>query len=212
MALRREDGMEDEEVTVDDLELDENKLSASASADKGDLFLLTWLKSCERAVNALPAVRYTCPRTAARRADQAKCDQEVVRGHQDELCKSLIARVTVPEAQSVATVKPGRPARALVARILAAVFDRGETKSLFDVVQSLLRGLANGEAKNMEREKEYRSANALVLGQLWTVHGNKVMSLFIDLVSTTTKVFRTSSYVRLFPSNRASPILTPPNR
>lgn len=43
--------------TVDDLILDESKLQASASAERGDLFLLTFLSNAERAVESLPEVR-----------------------------------------------------------------------------------------------------------------------------------------------------------
>lgn len=42
--------------TVEDLELDETKLVASAAAERGDLFLLNWLSAAEKAVELLPEV------------------------------------------------------------------------------------------------------------------------------------------------------------
>lgn len=45
-----------EAQSVEDLELDESKLQASASADRGDLFLLNWLSAAEKAVETLPEV------------------------------------------------------------------------------------------------------------------------------------------------------------
>lgn len=76
---------------------------------------------------------------------------------------------------TASTVKPGRPARALVARILILVFSRGDSKGLFDVAQSLLRGMNGSEAKGApEREKEWRIASAYVLGELYAVFGSQV--------------------------------------
>lgn len=47
---------QDNMSTVDDLVLDDSKLQASASAERGDLFLLTFLSNAERAVESLPEV------------------------------------------------------------------------------------------------------------------------------------------------------------
>jgi len=41
----------------DDLVWDEAKLVASTQAERGELFLLTWLSAAERAVQGLPQVR-----------------------------------------------------------------------------------------------------------------------------------------------------------
>lgn len=121
--------------------------------------------------------------------------QEVVLKHQAALTKSLVGLVTPPSPSTTPTVKPGRPARALIARILVALLRRGDTKNLFDLAQSLLRALNGNELKGApEREKEWRIAAAYILGEVYSVHGQQVMSLYIEIVMATTRVFRTSSY------------------
>lgn len=78
---------------------------------------------------------------------------------------------------------------------------------------TLLKGLAGTDTKGAaEREKEWRVACAWCLGEVWSVFGNQVraerwriqaaaddraqvMSLFVDVVMTTTKVYRTTSLV-----------------
>ncbi|GAA6022908.1 hypothetical protein JCM10207_006860 [Rhodosporidiobolus poonsookiae] len=167
-----------EPVSVDDLQWDNSKLEAAAAAgaERGDLYLLNWLSACEKAVLELP--------------------QSAIYAEQSRLTTSLLSLITPPaQTATVPTVKPGRPARALIARILIAVIQRGDAKGLFDVAQALLRGMSGGEYKGApEREKEWRIACAFVLGELYAVLGSHVMSLYIEITNTTLRIFRTSSY------------------
>ncbi|KAK4701730.1 HEAT repeat-containing protein 5, partial [Phenoliferia sp. Uapishka_3] len=166
----------DDAPSLEDLELDQSKLVASASAERGDLFLLNWLNGAEKAVEVLP--------------------EAAIRSQQSNLTATLLSLLTPPSLGSTTpTVKPGRPARAIIARIFLLLFKRGETKGLFDLGQALLKGLAGTDGKGApEREKEWRVACGWCLGEIWTVHGSQVMSLFLDLVQTSTKIYRTSSY------------------
>lgn len=128
------------------------------------------------------------------------------------------AAAAAAAAAAVPSVKPGRPARALIARIIILVLTRGDQKSLYDVVQSLLKGVNGSETKGApEREKEWRIACTFVLGEVYAVFGSQVrsrrtvprsgwkadrvtaqvMSLYIDIVTTTTRIFRSTSYVSL---------------
>jgi len=121
--------------------------------------------------------------------------QELVLKHQQPLTKSLVALVTPPSASVTSPVKPGRPARALIARILVTLLRRGDTKHLFDLAQSLLRCLNGSDTKGApDREKEWRIAAAYVLGEVYAGFGQQVMSLYIEIVMATTRVFRTSSH------------------
>ncbi|BGP50956.1 hypothetical protein JCM10450v2_006882 [Rhodotorula kratochvilovae] len=159
----------------EDLVWDGAKLVASAQAERAELFLLNWLSAAERAVEGLP--------------------QDIVLKHQQDLTKSLVALVTPPAPSATAPVKPGRPARALIARILVALLRRGDHKGLFDLAQSLLRALNGSDTKGApEREKEWRIAAAHALGEVYAVHGQHVMSLYIEIVLTTTRIFRTASH------------------
>ncbi|KAM0751074.1 ARM repeat-containing protein [Meredithblackwellia eburnea MCA 4105] len=173
---------EGEEAVVEDLELDESKLTASASAERGDLFLLNWLNKAEKAVEVLP--------------------ESVIKAQQPALTTSLLSLLAPPPVNSPhPIVKPGRPARAIISRIFLLLFKRGEIKGLFDLGQALLKGLVGTDAKGApEREKEWRVASGWCLGELWVVHGHQIMSLFIDLVQSTTKILRTSSFPVIYRS------------
>ncbi|GEM12259.1 clathrin-coated vesicle protein [Rhodotorula toruloides] len=162
-------------LAVEDIQFEPAQLEASTAAGRGEIWLLSWLSKCEKAVKVLPE--------ATLFAEQAS------------LTDALVALVTPPSPTVTApTLKPGRPARALVARILIVVFSRGDSKALFDVAQSLLRGMNGSEAKGApEREKEWRIASAYVLGELYAVFGSQILSLYIDLIQATTRIFRTTS-------------------
>ncbi|GAA5974285.1 hypothetical protein JCM11641_006712 [Rhodosporidiobolus odoratus] len=164
---------------VERLILDKSQLEASASAGRGEVYLLNWLSQCEAAVNQLPP--------------------DVIPAHQPTLTATLLSLVTTPPAPSSSpstnTVKPGRPARALIARILLALLQRGDSKHAFDIAQTLLRAMNVSETKGaLEREKEWRIACADVLGKVYSVFGSQIMSLYLDILSTTTRIFRTTSF------------------
>ncbi|GAA5889046.1 hypothetical protein JCM6882_009727 [Rhodosporidiobolus microsporus] len=159
-------------IDVDELK---SPLQASAAAGRGEVFLLNWLSGCERTVKELPEARLLAQQTTITNALVA-------------LISPLAPSATTP------TVKPGRPARALIARILIVLFQRGDSKTLFDVAQTLLKGMSGNDFKGApEKEKEWRIACAFVLGELYAVFGSQIMSLYIELLMTTTRIFRTSS-------------------
>ncbi|GAA6032931.1 hypothetical protein JCM8097_000054 [Rhodosporidiobolus ruineniae] len=163
--------------SVEDLQWDSAKLEASAAAGRGEVYLVNWLSGAERAVRQLP--------------------QSTLLAEQPTLTTALLSLVSPPSpsAPSSNLVKPGRPARALIARILVQALQRGESKGLFDVAQTLLRGMSGNDVKGApEREKEWRIACAFVLGELYAALGSQVMSLYIEIVMTTTRIFRTSSF------------------
>ncbi|GAA5821540.1 hypothetical protein JCM11251_000898 [Rhodosporidiobolus azoricus] len=159
-------------VDVDELKA---PLAASAAAGRGEVFLLNWLSACEKTVKELP--------------------EERLHAQQTPITNALVALISPPApTASVPLVKPGRPARALIARILILLFQRGDSKTLFDVAQTLLRGMSGNDVKGTpEREKEWRIACAYVLGELYAVFGSQIMSLYIEILMTTTRIFRTSS-------------------
>ncbi|GAA5876048.1 hypothetical protein JCM8547_003540 [Rhodosporidiobolus lusitaniae] len=161
--------------TADDLRLDRQQLDAAAAASRGELFVLNWLSGCERAVRELP--------------------QAAILANQATLTASLLSLVTPPSPSATSPfVKPGRPARALVARILILLLQRGDTKGLFDVAQTLLKGVNGNDYKGApEKEKEWRIACGYVLGELYAVLGNQIMSVYIEILTTCTRIFRISS-------------------
>lgn len=108
--------------------------------------------------------------------------QEAIFREQPQLLKALLGLIQPPPpptaaaaAAAASSVKPGRPARALIARIVILVLTRGDQKSLYDVAQSLLRGVNGSETKGaLEREKEWRIACTFVLGEVYAVFGSQV--------------------------------------
>lgn len=115
--------------------------------------------------------------------------QTVVRSEQLKLSTSLLSLVTPPPtpASNVAAVKPGRPARALIARILLALLARGDSKGLFDLAQALLKGAIGNEYKGApDKEKEWRIACAYCLGEIYAVHGSQVSFAFFNVAPSQT--------------------------
>lgn len=144
--------------------------------------------------------------------------QEAIFREQPQLLKALLTLVQPPlPTAPTPPVKPGRPARALIARIITVVLARGDQKSLYDVAQSLLRGVNGTEGKGaLEREKEWRIACTYILGEVYAAFGSQVreaptrrcfcssqvllhraqiMSLYNDIVTATIRIARTTSLV-----------------
>ncbi|SDA02873.1 BZ3501_MvSof-1269-A2-R1_Chr11g02774 [Microbotryum saponariae] len=150
---------------------------ARGTAGRFDLLLLNWLSGVEKSVEVL--------------------DKETILLQQPTLTTNLLSiLVAPPPTSSLPRLKPGRPARALLARILLLLLAKGDTKGRYDLVQSLIQGMVGSELKGAgwEREKENRLACAWVLGEVFRVCGSQVMSTFIDVVTTATRIGRTASY------------------
>lgn len=100
-------------------------------------------------------------------------------------------------------------------RIFLILLKRGESKGLFDLAQSLLKGAIGNEYKGaQEKEKEWRIACAYCLGEIYLVHGSQVsrflflrfyffaeisisttfqvMSLYIEIMTVMTRIYKTS--------------------
>ena len=122
---------EPEPVDAADLQLDDTALSAATVADRGELYLLNWLSTAERTLELLP--------------------DDALRRVQATTEATLVRLVTVIASPPAPAPRPGRPARQLIARCLVTLFRRGETRSLFDVVQSLVRVMGDLRADNSVR-------------------------------------------------------------
>ncbi|KAH9916212.1 clathrin-coated vesicle protein [Fomitopsis serialis] len=85
---------------------------------------------------------------------------------------------------------PGRPVRSIVARCLTALYTRGETKTLYDTIQSFLKII--GEPKGVGKDSS-KIAAMYCVAELMGMFGSQVMSLVIEIVTTCLKLYRTSS-------------------
>ncbi|KAG8697847.1 hypothetical protein FRC09_007607, partial [Ceratobasidium sp. 395] len=106
-------------VSENDLILDESKLSG----ENGEIYLLQWLCSAEKALEKL----------SVDSVKSAQASTEAI------LLKCVAATLPFPI--------PGRPIRALVARCFLVLYSRGETRTLYDTVQACLK--IAGESKSI---------------------------------------------------------------
>ncbi|KAI0830170.1 ARM repeat-containing protein [Trametes gibbosa] len=146
--------------------LDESKVSG----ENGEIYLFQWLSSSER------------------HAKRASVEQ--LKTCQTELEESLVKLITAPDPFPL----PGRPIRRLVANCLHALYLRGETKSLFDTIQSFLRILA--ETKPPAKESS-RIAAIYCIGELMGTYGSQVMSQMAEVATVAIKLYRSSSPIIL---------------
>ena len=91
------------------------------------------------------------------------------------LPSSTSASASTSTSSTSSLPKPGRPIRHLVARILVTLHRRVESRGLFDLVQALLKVLADGGPKNMSSvEGVQRVAAWEVVGEVMRDLGTNV--------------------------------------
>lgn len=170
-----------------DLTVDESKLSVGG--EQADVYLLQWLAKLEVALARIQ-------------------DDAVVAKAQPALVKTLL-RIVSPLASSIDTVsptsstppapaqqwpRPGRPARHLLARCLLLLLRRGDSRSLYDIGQTLLKIAGDdGKVSKLTFDRESKTAALYVLGDIFGSLGQQVMSLFVDIVTTTQRIFKPTS-------------------
>jgi hypothetical protein len=113
---------------------------------------------------------------------------------QTELIQTLLILLT----PSNNNIKPGRLTRNIIARILSLILSLGDSKPTFNLCQSLLNLFITTQSDNklqLESTPQFRVAAAWSLGQIWSQFGQNVMSLFVQIILSTTKVFKSSALV-----------------
>ncbi|EKM52639.1 uncharacterized protein PHACADRAFT_186750 [Phanerochaete carnosa HHB-10118-sp] len=129
--------------------------------ENGEIYMFQWLGSNERALQ------------------QTTGDQ--LKDVQQELVDQLLKIISAPEPYPA----PGRPVRSLVAQCLTRVYTYGETKTLFDTVQTLL--------KHLDPKAAFKEINKIAalwcIGELMGTFGGQIMSLMVE---TTTACLRLS--------------------
>lgn len=88
--------------------------------------------------------------------------------------------------------RPGRLTRQLIARCLTLLFQRAESRTLFDVLQTCLK-IASDETKGKAPEKEYKVAALYLAGELFSALGQNVMSVFVEIITTTQRILKSTS-------------------
>ncbi|KAJ9479387.1 AP-1 accessory protein LAA1 [Pseudozyma hubeiensis] len=167
------------------LELDEARLQTATTSDQGEIFVIEWLSKAEEAlINA---------------------DVETIRSAQSSF-ESAILKLACPSVSfaktddnsitistNTAIPRPGRPTRRLLARCILVLFRRIDSRSLFDILQNLIR-VAGEDAKGKTADREVRVAALYILGEVFGSLGQQIMSLFNDIINLSQKVFKQSSH------------------
>lgn len=106
---------------------------SSLGGENGEIYVFQWLGANERALQQTTAVR------------QSRCNiksdvyfvQADLKNVQQPLLDTLLKLVTALEPYPA----PGRPVRSLVAQCLVLIYTYGDTKTLYDSIQTLLKPL-----------------------------------------------------------------------
>lgn len=172
-----------------DLLLDEAKLAAAVGNEQGEVFALQWLSKVEIALNQIEDGEIL----------------EIQSGLEKSLLKLICpldlnapidpspAAIQKANSASSTTPKVGRPSRHLIARCFVTLFSRGESRSLYDVMQALIQ-IAGEETKGrVLPEKEARAAALYVAGELFQSAGHNVMSQFVALLTLCQRLFKNSA-------------------
>lgn len=178
-------GDQDDARLAQDLVLDEAKLSSGG--DQADVLLLQWLAKVEVALTRIQ-------------------DDSVVAKAQQKLLDTFM-RIITPHSTAAASPttstpppssptqpqwpRPGRPARHLLARCCLLLLKRGDSRALYDLGQTLLRVAGDdGKVSKITYDRESKTAALYVLGEVFGQLGQQVMSLFVDIVTTTQRIFK----------------------
>lgn len=143
-------------------ELDENQLTA----DSGELYLFQWLSNLERRL----------------RDASTETLKETQSSVEATLLKVLIPSETYPS--------PGRPLRNLAARCLLVLYNRGESRSLFDTLRALLKPASDIKATDKDST---RIAALWTIGELMEAFGSQFMSFMAETATIAIKTLRSSA-------------------
>ncbi|KAJ4473613.1 clathrin-coated vesicle protein [Lentinula aciculospora] len=134
--------------------------------DNGMMYIFQWLSLTE---NKLATIT----------VDQLKAQQADLEA---SLVKIIIAAAPYPP--------PGRATRNGVARCLITIYSRGETRRLFDTLQTFMK--VASEFKTVDRDI-YRTAALSCVGDLMAVYGTQYMSFMSEITVVALKSSKSSS-------------------
>ncbi|KAI0784437.1 clathrin-coated vesicle protein [Abortiporus biennis] len=146
--------------------LDEDSLNG----ENGEIYLFQWLASNERALSTTSF------------GD--------VKSSQNALQSILLDVVSGTKPKLV----PGRPVRNLVAQCFVTIYARGETRTLYDTVQALLKVIS--EQKTAAQDG-HRVAALYCIGELMQNFGAQVMSLMGEITTNCMKAYKSSNLIIL---------------
>lgn len=138
---------------------------ASLSGDAGSAHLFRWLCNTEQFIKS------SAP--------------EEIKHHQSQLEAALIKVITSPDPYP----QPGRPLRNVLTKCLLLLYSRGESRTLYDTLQTCLRLVGDYKVTDKDVQK---TAAFYVIGELMNVHSSQVMSLMNEVAGVALKTFKSS--------------------
>ncbi|KAF8148271.1 clathrin-coated vesicle protein [Crassisporium funariophilum] len=152
--------MSNEALVIDDI------LESELAGENGEVYLFQWLSSTEKKLEVAPIVD--------------------LKSKQAELEKVFIKIVSATEPYPA----PGRAIRNLVGRCLVTLYTRGETRTMFDTLQSFLRLVSDFKASERISVKV---AAFSCIGDTMAEYGSQVMSLVAEISTVALKTYKSSS-------------------
>ncbi|KAI8980927.1 armadillo-type protein [Pilobolus umbonatus] len=143
--------------------IDEQKLQSGENSEKQELYVFQWLAQVEAEIKSVEV-------------DVLKLVQPLIE-------KTLFRLI------SLASAKPRRPIRFLIGRCYVILYNRGDSRSLFDTVTALQSLI--GANKNILNET--RIAAISTIGAVMGSSGGKILSLFADTATSFIKIIKSSS-------------------
>ncbi|KAF8841000.1 clathrin-coated vesicle protein [Paxillus ammoniavirescens] len=141
--------------------VDETQLTG----DNGQIYLFQWLTSLEKSLKEATV-------------DQLKAMQSSV---EETLLKVICGSDSYP--------LPGRGIRSLAGRCFVLQYTRGDSKTLFDTLRTLLK-----TAGDMKMDKDsLRIAAFWAIGELMAAFGSQFMSFLAEIATISVKTFRSSN-------------------
>lgn len=138
---------------------------SNLGGENGEIYVFQWLGSNERALQQTTGTE--------------------LKDIQQELVDQLLKIIAAPEPYPA----PGRPVRNLVAQCLVKVYTYGETKTLFDTIQALL--------KHLDPKAPSKDANKIAalwcIGELMATFGSQIMSLMVETTTVCLRLSKSSN-------------------
>ncbi|KAJ7472591.1 clathrin-coated vesicle protein [Mycena latifolia] len=149
-----------EPVVIADIE------ESEITGENGEMYLFQWLSATEKSI--------------------VDSTVEHLKSKQADLETTLVKVVLAQEPYPI----PGRALRNCVARCLVALYTRGETRTLFDTLQSFIKVII--DFKTPDRDS-HKIAAFSVIGDLMKVFGSQFMSFMAEITMVAVKTVKTSN-------------------
>ncbi|KAF8315585.1 ARM repeat-containing protein [Clavulina sp. PMI_390] len=149
-------------TSIEDLKFDVSALNS----ENNEASVFQWLSRCEQSLRILP--------------------EDDIKAVQSGLEATLISIISAGPPYPV----PGRSIRQLLARSFIVLFERAQTRSLFDTLQSLSR-----TTNDSKSSVQSRICSLFVTGEIMAAFGSQIMSFMGEVTTSTVKLWKQSNTI-----------------